>query len=568
MDYFKILNLNREPFSNSPEPDFFYQSSQHLGCLQKLELAIRLHRGLNVVMGNVGTGKTTLCRELLIRLAISEEDRNEMETHLLLDPSIGTSREFLATVATAFGISGAAAAESEWQLKEGIKHHLFQRGVDEKKTVVLIIDEGQKLPDFGLELLREFLNYETNESKLLQIVIFAQNEFEETLKQHPNFADRVNQFIALEPLNFQETRQLVAFRLAQASEDKQTRLFTWPGLWAVYKATGGYPRRIITLCHQSMLTMIIQNRKRAGWFMVRSCAERVSAEGRAGRRRLVITASSLLALLLVAAGILEWGFPVAQESPISGKAAVTTVEKTPVPAAVTVEKRAVPAAVATVEKKAVPAAVAVEKRPVPATVATMEKTPVPAVVAVEKRAVPAAVASVVPAPAPPVSPALSVVNTKKPKVLGSMIIEPGETTYRMLSRIYGAYDEEQLQAFVRANHRIEDINRIRKGDVVTLPAVPVRTNPLPPAQSWVAVTTKGSLGEAYESLRRYPHAEGGIRLFPYWNPREGMVFAVLIRNGFPDEKAAGAFIQRLPAEFSPGARVITQWPEGTEFYAR
>jgi hypothetical protein len=149
-----------------------------------------------------------------------------------------------------------------------------------------------------------------------------------------------------------------------------------------------------------------------------------------------------------------------------------------------------------------------------------------------------------------------------------MIVEPGETVYGMLYRIYGAYDEEQLQAFVRANPRIENINRIRRGDVVTLPAVPVRTNPLPPEQSWVAVTTKGSLGEAYESLRRYPHAEGGIRLFPYWNPREGMVFAVLIRNGFPDEKAAGAFIQRLPAEFPPGARVIARWSEGTEFYAR
>jgi hypothetical protein len=149
-----------------------------------------------------------------------------------------------------------------------------------------------------------------------------------------------------------------------------------------------------------------------------------------------------------------------------------------------------------------------------------------------------------------------------------MIVEPGETVYGMLHRIYGDYDEEQLQAFVRANHRIENINLIRRGDVVTLPAVPVRTNPLPPEQSWVAVTTKGSLGEAYESLRRYPNAEGGIRLFPYWNPREGMVFAVLIRNGFPDEKAAGAFIQRLPAEFPPGARVIARWPEGTEFYAR
>jgi len=511
MDYFKILNLNREPFSNSPEPEFFYQSSQHLGCLQKLELAIRLHRGLNVVMGNVGTGKTTLCRELLIRFAKSEEDRNEMETHLLLDPSIGAPREFLATVATAFGISGAAAAESEWQLKEGIKQHLFQRGVDEKKTVVLIIDEGQKLPVFGLEILREFLNYETNDSKLLQIVIFAQKEFEETLRQHPNFADRVNQFISLGPLNFRETRQMIAFRIAQASGDKPPRLFTWPGLRAIYKATGGYPRRIITLCHQSMLTMIIQNRKRAGWFMVRSCAERVSAEGTAGRRRVLIAASSLVALLLVAAGILEWGFPVAPESPLSGKAAVTTVEKRPVPAVV---------------------------------------------------------ASVAPAPPPPASPALSVLNTKKPKVLGRMIVEPGETVYGMLHRIYGDYDEEQLQAFVRANHRIENINRIRIGDVVTLPAIPVRTNPLPPEQSWVAVTTKGSLGEAYESLRRYPHAEGGIRLFPYWNPREGVVFAVLIRNGFPDEKAAGAFIQRLPAEFPPGARVIARWPEGTEFYAR
>jgi len=149
-----------------------------------------------------------------------------------------------------------------------------------------------------------------------------------------------------------------------------------------------------------------------------------------------------------------------------------------------------------------------------------------------------------------------------------MIIDPGETVYSMLHRIYGDYDEEQLQAFVRANHRIENINRIRSGDIITLPAVPVRTNPLPPEQSWVAVTTKGSLGEGYESLRRYPQVEGGLRLFPYWNPREGMVFAVLIRNGFPDEKAAGVFIQRLPAEFPPGARVIARWPEGTEFYTR
>ncbi|MBW2200522.1 MAG: transposase, partial [Deltaproteobacteria bacterium] len=67
MDYFKILNLNREPFSNSPDPEYFFQSRQHLGCLQKVELALRLRRGLNVVIGDIGTGKTTLCRQLIRR---------------------------------------------------------------------------------------------------------------------------------------------------------------------------------------------------------------------------------------------------------------------------------------------------------------------------------------------------------------------------------------------------------------------------------------------------------------------------------------------------------------------
>jgi general secretion pathway protein A len=162
MDYFKILNLKKEPFSNSPEPEFFYQSVKHLGCLQKLELAIRLRRGLSVVVGDVGTGKTTLCRQLILKFAASEEDHNHIETHLLLDPSFTNSLEFLSTVALTFGLSSTGSDVSEWQLKESIKNYLFQKGVDEGKIVVLIVDEGQKLPGFCLEILREFLNYETN----------------------------------------------------------------------------------------------------------------------------------------------------------------------------------------------------------------------------------------------------------------------------------------------------------------------------------------------------------------------------------------------------------------------
>ena len=80
MDYFSILHLEKEPFSNSPDPSFFFKSRQHQDCLQKIELALRLKRGLNVVMGDVGTGKTTLCRQLIRRF---REDET-VETHLIL----------------------------------------------------------------------------------------------------------------------------------------------------------------------------------------------------------------------------------------------------------------------------------------------------------------------------------------------------------------------------------------------------------------------------------------------------------------------------------------------------
>ena len=174
MDYFTILNLDREPFSNSPDPDFFFQSRQHVDCLQKLELALRLKRGLNIVIGAVGSGKTTLCRTLLKKFA---SDRT-IESHLILDPLFNSPLAFLESICSLI-VDKHISNRDEHGFKEQIKHHLYQKGVNENKTIVMIIDEGQKLPVFCLEILRELLNYETNDHKLLQIVLFAQEEFHE-----------------------------------------------------------------------------------------------------------------------------------------------------------------------------------------------------------------------------------------------------------------------------------------------------------------------------------------------------------------------------------------------------
>ncbi len=275
MRYFTTLNLDREPFSNSPEPEFFFEAPQHVNCLQQLEISIRLRRGLNVVIGDVGTGKTTLSRMLIRKL----HGDDAVEFHLLMEPDFSGPIQFLAGIARMMGAVDSAPGLTEWQLKEAIKQVLFRRGIDENKIVVLIIDEGQKLPGFCIEILREFLNFETNHFKLLQIVIFAQPEFNATLERRENFADRMNVCLRLKPLDFSQMRQMIEHRIEMASQiGREPVQFTSPALAAIYLATGGVPRKVVMLCHQVILAMIIRNRSRAGWFLVQSCLRNRACE--------------------------------------------------------------------------------------------------------------------------------------------------------------------------------------------------------------------------------------------------------------------------------------------------
>ena len=123
-----------------------------------------------------------------------------------------------------------------------------------------MIDEGQKLPLFCLETLRELLNYETNDSKLLQIIILAQKEFNDTVLQLDNFNDRINFQYSLSALGFSETKALIKFRLEQsASHNADIPIFSFWAMVAIYKQTKGFPRKIINLCHHLMLNMIIEN---------------------------------------------------------------------------------------------------------------------------------------------------------------------------------------------------------------------------------------------------------------------------------------------------------------------
>jgi general secretion pathway protein A len=182
--------------------------------------------------------------------------------------------EFLLSLARMFGLSGQVRpGGSEWMIKGMIQEHLLARGVEQGRITLVIIDEGQKVPDFCLEILRELLNFEVNEYKLLQVVIFAQKEFERSLVRYPNFADRISLYRVLGPLPFREMRDMIRFRLEKAAGGRTIPEFLSPlGFLGMYRATGGFPRKIIHLCHQILLTLIIKNQSRAGWFLVKVCA--------------------------------------------------------------------------------------------------------------------------------------------------------------------------------------------------------------------------------------------------------------------------------------------------------
>lgn len=300
MSYHLALGLLREPFSNSPDPDLLYRAKSHLECLQHMEIAVRLRRGLNVVLGEVGTGKTTLGREL-VRILGADPD---IEVHFLDDPYYATPVEFLLALCRLFGLEAGPLGGDIGSLKDALKSELLLRSAEGRRIVALIVDEGQKITPQGLELLRELLNFETNTHKLLQIVMFAQTEFEDMLAARPNLEDRVNFRYRLLPLDRKQTRRMIEMRLALcAPEGVAPKIFTPLAMRRIHRLTCGYPRKIVRLCHLSMLLAVGYGKKRIGWGLVGRAAKQSLSAPQLWLRRTALAGGFAAILALGAVGL-------------------------------------------------------------------------------------------------------------------------------------------------------------------------------------------------------------------------------------------------------------------------
>ena len=563
MDYFSVLNLNKEPFSNSPDPDFFYHSAEHVDCLQKLELSLLLRRGLNVIIGEVGTGKTTLCRQIIRRFS----KRDEIDTHLILDPHFVDANEFLITVANMFTGKKPLKSSNNWQVKEYIKKYLYRSGVDQNKTTILIIDEGQKIPIFCLEILREFLNYETNEFKLLQIVIFAQVEFEKTVQKLPNFADRINLYHYLKPLNFRDTCKMIKFRLEQSrGSGKRLELFSLPALTAVYRATGGYPRKIINLCHQTVLTMIIQNQKSVSYFLVRSCANRVFHNQNISWKRIGATVAVSVCVLAVIGvflinnplkAYLPWEDKTGPQVAMTANASVadqTEYEPQPVEEP---EPATEPDGVTGDEEQAAPVAEETKQTEVE-TAAVEEIEPLPA--SPQQEIIVAEVQKDVPQPAEAVSSAYS-------DLLGKLTLHRNETLSRIIQLVYGNYNSKYFRSLILANPLIDDPDRVEVGQTISLPAIPAKVRPQSQPTWWVQVNEKDSLEAAFNYLRTYPDQAPPVRMVPYWTSEAGTRFVLVLKAIFSSKTAADLELRQLPPHMMPDGKIVSLWMEEAVYFA-
>jgi len=254
MGYYKVFGLEEEPFSSSPDPAFFYESAEHREALLRLEIAVKLKRGASLVLGDVGTGKTTLAR----RLFMTFQDRQKYEFSMILDPGAETELDFLLSLVDVFGVK--PEVQSAYGCRKAIEAHLYQKGVTEDKTVILLIDEAQKLNPAAIEALRTLLNFETNKFKLLQLVLFAQTELLPQVREIRNFWDRLSLKYALNPLSLKETKEIIEFRLKQAGYRGSKPLFSDAAIDLIFHHTEGCPRRIMMLCHNSLENLIIKNR--------------------------------------------------------------------------------------------------------------------------------------------------------------------------------------------------------------------------------------------------------------------------------------------------------------------
>ena len=304
--YLEHFNLTERPFSITPDPRFLYMSARHREALAHLLYGLGDGGGFVQLTGEVGTGKTTICRCLL------EQIPDNVDLALVLNPKV-TAIELIATVCDELGVSYDEKDVSVKSLTDVLNRYLLDAYARGRHTV-LIIDEAQNLSADVLEQVRLLTNLETSTQKLLQIILIGQPELRTLLAREDmrQLAQRVTARYHLKPISREETSAYIKHRLQICGASQP--VFNKRAVDRIQHLSGGIPRLINVLCDRSMLGAYVEGKKQVDTRVVKKAAHEVLAldgEEQVRRNRLPVLLAALLVLLVIGAAL--WYQPWQQQ---------------------------------------------------------------------------------------------------------------------------------------------------------------------------------------------------------------------------------------------------------------
>jgi Type II secretory pathway, component ExeA (predicted ATPase) len=257
--YQEYFRLTEAPFDITPNPRFMFYSAKHREAYNHLLYGIRERKGFVQLTGEVGAGKTTLCRAAL------EQLEQHYTVALILNP-IMSADELMRAIGIEYGLP--VTGLDRLTTLAVINQFLLQQ-VDRGRDTVLIIDEAQDLTDDLLEQVRLLSNLETNNRKLLQIVLMGQPELRDRLNNSKlrQLRQRITVRYHLPPLSSAEMAKYITHRLHTAGGNGKP-YFTKPALWRVYRYSHGIPRLVNALCDKALLAGYVHKTGRINFKLV------------------------------------------------------------------------------------------------------------------------------------------------------------------------------------------------------------------------------------------------------------------------------------------------------------
>jgi len=251
--YKEHYGFTEKPFNSSPDPRFFYASAKHFEALNGLWYAIEERKGFVAITGDIGAGKTTVCRTLMSKLDKTTKVALITNTHL-------TPKELIASILEDLEVENKGG--SKQKLLSCLNHYLIQQ-LAADINVVLIIDEAQNLNYRTMEEVRMLSNLETEREKLIQIILLGQPQLKARLEtpKLEQFRQRIAFSYFIEPLNMKDAKEYVRYRLKIACPDGGQNIFTEEAIERLYHHTHGTPRLINILCDSALLTGYVEGRK-------------------------------------------------------------------------------------------------------------------------------------------------------------------------------------------------------------------------------------------------------------------------------------------------------------------